>query len=195
MSTYISTTIPGENGEKGKYVGTRVGTNGAADPLIALLLAGYAVGGFPESARVRARWLGEAQITPVGMYPIRWPSSVLGIDRHTVAGLRAVIGYHDEGMSWLKLERDTIERGLKLKPATCPILRGILHLLPMLRGQGQGYDGWLATEVVPEIAAAIHAVIPHLEASSAQIGWYETILEVVSIFMEAAEHGVRVHAW
>lgn len=171
------------------YAGTtlldveRIGTNGSISGWFALLLAGYAVGDFLESERVRARWIAELPITPWDAPRMWFPHDDLSIPAHqarTRAAVRQVIEYDQDHQHWFTIAEHTIARGRQRAPIRCPILNALMWLHDLPDADDTCY-GRIADDAVGAFARAFDAVLPHLAAS----GWHAKLQRLRRVILAA----------
>lgn len=142
-----------------------VGCNGSQIAWCALLFAGYALGDWPESRRVRRAWLATWE-PDSGHYRIDTRPAIQA----------AVAADHDGlGSTWVTLDgtcpRYSATRGIKQTPPTCPVLVPLAAL--WLQCQ-DGASGRMQHVQVKQLLAAYDLVCENLRTS----GWASKLLRL-----------------
>lgn len=147
--------------------------------LLALWLAGYSAAGRPDSRRVCARWYR----------PVRGAPAELWRAEGTIRQARLAIASNLDDCAWIVVNDDsdfTIERGCKLKAPTDPPLVALVDYWRRLCGLWD--DGDLGVDLTRRLAETFTLLLPGLEPSC----WYDTLIEVTTLFADAAAAGVAV---
>jgi hypothetical protein len=151
----------------------RVGTNGSGRVLLALWLAAYGAAGRPDSRRVGA-------------------PAELWRTEGTIRQARLAIASNLDDCAWIIVNDDsdfTIERGCKLKAPTDPPLVALVDYWRRLRRLwDDSDDGDLGVDLTRRLAETFTLLLPGLEPSC----WYDTLIEVTTLFADAAAAGVAV---
>lgn len=178
----------------------RLGGASSQSALFAILFAGYAVGKYPESRRVR-NWIESAAGKFYGPeYAARLAAEAPGLPQEfditrSRKALRALIAYNHDDCHWLTLahsttrrngvsvRRDTASRAIWLRPPTCPILRGLCAMYTAWWGDDYSETAEMAVSAkdVPACLTALESVVENLKASC----WYEKIQRVITVFRTA----------
>ena len=176
MGVYVSTAT------SGGVSSMKLGTNGSQVMLCGYLFAAYAVASMPESNRVCAwvapGWSRRAPMDANAPVPTR-------NQPRTVAALIAYSSDDDgDGVpesGYCLAQNDTIDLGLKFKPATDPVLRDLVTL--WRAANEPSCQGLIDPATARRISGHMAQLIPHLETSES---WYETMCDVAEIFHAAA---------
>jgi hypothetical protein len=165
----------------GEHISFKVGSYGSQCYLVGVFLAGYAVAGRPESGRVCA-WLDPAvAVADGGPHP----------ERNRPATVRALLAFNgddeDEPITCCCPDDRVIERGVKLKPPTDPVLRDLVEFWRIATAPDLSDVEWDAAAAA-RTSAALDAVLDHVRPSC----WWELADEAAAVFREAAERGLPV---
>lgn len=188
MGVYCVATLTGEY-----LTGERIGSPGSGEVLIAQLLAGYGLGWWSDSRRVR-NWVR----------PERWhgsdskPAALCVGPPLAKKELAVLVRFCEGDQSWIRLsgsggwpsERPfvtTMETGLKYKPAACPVLAGLLHVCRALGWNEESHD--LQGQILHDALGALDEVLPLLRESP----WYDKIRRVFDVFTLAVSLRGEVH--
>lgn len=173
---------------------TCFGTNGSSEVLFGLLFAGYGVGHFEDSDRVRKRWVelyAEARDAARAASPSHF------VSEPTVSQMRAAIAATaTEGDTllggFLRPYPPSIELGLKFKPAHCEVLSPIVRFW---QGDQEAWKPPVSHNVVdagdvPALASAVRLVAPFVT----ECPFHSNLLEVLDVLETAAAAGSKVGA-
>ncbi len=186
---------------------TRLGGASSQSALFAILFAGYAVGKYPESRRVR-NWIQSAAYRFYGPNAAaRLMAEAPGLPQEfdisrSPKVLRDLIAYNHDDCHWLMLayaftsrsgarvRRDTAARAIASRPPTCPILRGLCTLYTTWWGDNYSETAKKAVPAadVPACLAALESVAENLKESC----WYEKVQRVITVFRTAVAAKVSV---
>lgn len=164
----------------------RLGGNGVHEPIRCLLFAGYGLGKFPHSKRVRG-WI---RAMYDGGSPGNTPRAFN--ETRTKRDLRKLVAFGEEGNCWIEFEADkdhfrTMDRGVKIKQITCPILQGLLIFDRKCNGD-PNEDWRLSGEELVTVTTAVQAVLPELEESPL---FDRTLYRMLAIMEKAVEREGR----
>lgn len=187
MSFHVYSLLPSDEANPLSYDSVRIGANGSEEVLMALLLAAYAAGRWPESRRVR-RW-----VRPRFGAPARLTSSW---DRMSVRELNELLAATDDGCAWVGLvtSRDGYRPAgaVGRRPPSCPTLIALMRIYTAaITNYSEPIEGrTIAAADVPAVADAVGAVLPKLAESS----WNETLRDFHGLLCRAAAGGLAVVA-
>jgi hypothetical protein len=191
MSFHVTATFPDG------HACVRVGSNGCGKFLVALLFAGYGLGCWRESRRVR-RWVrlyyepycGPHYHERITAVPELARLDLALRDYRTKAWLQNLVACSHIDCTWVTLEDNsssyTASRGLKLKAPKCTVLVGLVVVFRLVCEEGHGE---IQVEDVPVVAGAVEEVLPYLQRSC----WYDKLEAVSQLLNRAAAHEVPVH--
>jgi hypothetical protein len=164
-----------------KYVGARIGSYGSQNVWIALLFAAYGLSDYEEADRVRA-WI---EVDP--SLHCDWSLSS-GVRRGNKGSLKELLGRNDDDCTWVKLDESRVTAGFGAKPPKCDALADLGKLFMI-------YNDWQTwVEVPAPLVKRLAPIMFKLTQIIEESGncWFETMAEVTSVFMEAAEHDAPV---
>ena len=171
----------------------RVGGYPSQNALCAILFAGYAAGNHPESKRVR-RWVRSVYKWEDKSAPDTIPDKFNTTRK--VDDLKTLLAFRHNNCHWVTFETNglnkgqtrSMDRGLKLKIPTCPILAGLVILYTRIVVADPFED--IPAAEVPAVRDAITAVLPNLS----ECVWHADVKEVLAVFEDAAAKKQHVRA-
>lgn len=201
--------VKGSKELTGKLIYESLGTNGSQRAMMAMLFAGYAVGKFTESRRVR-RWIKADNVRFYGSdYAKRLAEEAPGLPTQfdtsaKVADLRQLIAYNHDNCCWVvlaysyrqsarALSHRTVcvcETGMRLKKIRCQILNGlcILYKAAMEENNKIENNHVIKVKDISKVSAAVHTVIANLKESC----WYTKLERLAFVLAQAEERRLQV---
>ena len=172
------------------YEAFRIGTNGCQVIVSGYMFAAYAVAHQRESARVCAwvapHWSG----TRVPQHPDA-PRPVRNQPKTVEALIAFSTDDDNDGVAesgYCFAQDQTIELGIKMKPATDPMLCDLVELWQIANTKSG--IGVIPAELATKISRHLdETLLEHLATSEA---WFETMCEIANVFRTASAHKAEV---